>query len=166
MSGQQSGAGRVDDGYILAGPVLPGSHAAIRAWRGRSPTGGGWHAIDVFKQWRLDQDLSDPVWSPDPAYLNQVCADLIRPTYLTAPLPSAQYIILGRETVNGHQVWHLRERPWFTLDLFVDAHSFRLLRLVLGDRPGSTSRWQDRFTYSQFNAPVHIALPTRGQHGR
>jgi hypothetical protein len=136
VSGQQSEVGHIDEGYIIEGPVLPKPHTATRAWHRSWTTHRQWRSIDIHKQWGLDRGLSDPVWSPDAAYLNQVCPDLIRLTYLASPLPSAQHGVLGTRLLAGHRVWHLREHLWFTLDLFVDSGSFRLRRLVLWDRPG------------------------------
>jgi hypothetical protein len=61
--------------------------------------------------------------------------------------------------LGGHKVWHLREHLWAKLDLYVDAASFRLRRLVLWDRPGPAIRWQIRFDYSRFKAPLQINAP-------
>lgn len=100
--------------------------------------------------------------------MNQVCPDVLRLTYLTAPLGStfAQHQVLGTELLAGHRVWHLREQLWFKADLFIDAGTFRLRRLLLWDHPGSSIRWQVRFDYSRFNVPLHIAAPAGGRSER
>lgn len=164
-SGQQRQVGRIDRGYIIQGPVLGSLYGAVRAWY-RSTARGQWHATDLRRQWSLDRGISDPVWSVDPAYLNQVCPDLIRRTYLTAPLRFARHMVLGTTTVRGHTVWHLQEHLYFTLDLFVDAHSFRLRRFVLGDGARSAIHWRVRFDYSSAKSSVHVPVsPSRRDEG-
>jgi hypothetical protein len=164
LSGSYTGEGRpprrIDQGYILIGPVLPGTHGALRAWRRSAATHGRWRSVDLFKQgWG---GSSDPVFAPNPAYSNQVCPDLIRPTYLLSPLPPsyASHKVMGLQSLQGRRVWHLRERLYFKLDLFLDADSYVLRRLVLWDGDvHSPIHWQIRFDYSRFNAPVHVAAP-------
>jgi len=161
--GSQTQAGRIDEGYVIEGPALRVPGAAIRAWHRSLATSGRWRPIDIYRQWGLDSGLSDPVWFPDPAYLNQICPGLIRLTYLAKPIPAARHRVLGRQMLDGHQVWHLREQIWFKLDLFVDAGSFQLRRLVLWDGASQASiRWRIRFDYSRLNVPVRVTSPGGG----
>ncbi len=158
-TGHQTRVGKIDEGYIIEGPVLPVPQPMIRAWHRSLTSGGRWRRIDLEKQWHLDEDNPDPIWGPTPAYLNQVCPDLIRLTYLSSPVPEAQHEVLGTAIINGHQVWHLREHLWFTLDLFVDTHSSRVLRLLLHSGAGSGNHWQIEFDYLRINAPIEIVIP-------
>jgi len=71
---------------------------------------------------------------------------------------------MGLQSLQGRRVWHLRERLYFKLDLFLDTDSYVLRRLVLwdGDVPSPThspTHWPIHFDYSRFNAPVHVAAP-------
>jgi len=152
---------RTDDGYLIDGPVIPQPGRITRTWWRAPVTNERWRVVDVRKQWRVSDGVSEPAFGPNPAYTNQTCPDLIRLTYLAAPLPyvSAPSRVLGMTMLNGRLVWHLREQQGFKLDLFVDAGSYRLLRLRLWDHGGPNNRWQVRFDYSGFNEPVRITLP-------
>jgi hypothetical protein len=165
ISGRQSKVGRIDEEYIISGPVLPAPHSVTHAWHRSSATHEAWRAVDLHAQpgWGLS---NDPAFTPDPAYVNQVCPEVLRLTYLTAPLGSsyARHEVLSTTMLAGHRVWHLREQLWFKADLYVDAASFRLRQLVLWDQPGPGTHWQVRFDYSRFNMSAHIAAPTGG-HG-
>lgn len=156
VTGRQSQQGKIDRGYIVGGPVLRPAHRNDRAWFRSSATHGRWQATDLRRKWKLAANVPDPVFSPDPAYLNQVCPDLIRLTYLSAPLPGARHTVLGATTIDGRRVWHLREHQYFNLDLFVDTRSFQLRRLVLWDGSPAASHWRVRFDYSRATAPIHI----------
>jgi hypothetical protein len=166
ISGRQSEVGRIDEGYIISGPVLPAPHTVTHAWHRSIATHEAWRAVDLHTQsgWEL---LNDPVFAPDPAYVNQVCPDVLRLTYLAAPLDSsyARHEVLGTTTLAGQRVWHLREQLWFKADLYIDTASFRLLRLVLWDRPSPVTHWRVRFDYSRFNVSTHIAAPAGGHDG-
>jgi len=156
VAGRQSEAGRIDEGFIIKGPVLPRPHTPVHASYRSPATDGRWSSIDLYKRWQLDEFIPDPVWTANPAYLNQVCPDLVRLTYLAAPIPDAQQRVLGMQVLNGRQLWHIREHLWFTLDLYVDAQTFRLRRLVLWDGRASASHWRVGFDYSRFNQAVHL----------
>ncbi len=167
VSGRQSEVGRIDEGYVIQGPLLPAPHTVTHAWHRSVATHEAWRAVDLHTQpswW----PSSEPVFDPDPAYINQVCPDVLRLTYLAAPLDSTytQHKVLGTELLAGHRVWHLREQLWFKADLYVDADTFRLRRLRLWNGAAPGTRWQIRFDYSRFNVPVHIAAPTGGRSVR
>jgi hypothetical protein len=160
VSGRQSEVGRIDEGYTIQGPLLPAPHGVTHAWHRSVATHESWRAVDLHTQtgWGLSDN---PAFTPDPAYVNQVCPDVLRLTYLTSPVgsPFARLAVLGAEMLAGHRVWHLREQLWFKADLYVDAATFRLRRLVLWNGTSPGTRWQIRFDYSRFNVPVNIAEP-------
>jgi hypothetical protein len=158
-SGRQSEVGPIDEGYIISGPMLPAPHTVTHAWHRSVATHEAWRAVDLHTQSSWGPS-TDPIFEPDPAYVNQVCPDVLRLTYLAAPLDtSVQYSVLGTELLAGHRVWHLREQLWFKVDLYVDAATFRLQRLVLWNGAAPAPHWQVRFDYSRFNVPVDVAEP-------
>jgi hypothetical protein len=154
-SGGQTG--RIDDGYSISGPVIPQSGSVTRVRERSAKTLGRWQRVNLQQQWGA-VGLDDPTFGPNPAYTNQACPNLIRLTYLAAPiLPNpARWRVLGLTTLAGHRVWHLREKEYYSvaLDLFVDAGSYRLRRLLLSGRPSSTVHWEIRFDYSSFNGAM------------
>lgn len=160
VSGRESRVGKIDEGYIISGPILPAPHTVTHAWHRSIATHETWRAVDLHTQpgWGLSDN---PAFTPDPAYVNQVCPDVLRLTYLTSAIGSsfARLTVLGAEMLAGHRVWHLREQLWFQADLYIDAATFRLRRLVLWDGAAPSAHWQVRFDYSRFNVPVHIAEP-------
>lgn len=163
VSGRQSKVGRIDEGYIIRGPVIPALHTITHAWHRSVATHEAWRAVELHTQpgWGLS---NDPMFTPDPAYVNQVCPDVLRLTYLTTPLGMsyAKQKVLGTMLLAGHRVWHLREQLWFKADLYIDTSNFRLRRLRLWNGPSPGVGWQVRFDYSRFNVPVHIASPAGG----
>jgi hypothetical protein len=160
VSGRESRVGKIDEGYIISGPVLPAPHTVIHAWHRTITTHESWRAVDLHTQpgWGLSDN---PAFTPDPAYVNQVCPDVLRLTYLTSPVgtPFTQRSVLGTELLAGHRVWHLSEQLWFKADLYLDTVTFRLRRLLLWNGVAPGARWQIRFDYSRFNVPVHFASP-------
>lgn len=165
--GRQSEVGRIDEGYIIRGPLLPAPHAVTYAWHRSVRTHETWRAVDLHADPNWGPS-SEPIFEPDPAYINQICPDVLRLTYLATPLStsSVQRLVLGAELLAGHRVWHLRYRAGFKADLYIDADTFRLRRLRLWNGAGSGTRWQIRFDYSRFNVPVHIASPVGGRSAR
>jgi hypothetical protein len=150
----------IGSGYVLVGPALPVPGRAIRAWRRSPATHQQWLPVDLYRDPAWNHMPYDPLFSPDPAYLNQVCPDLLRLTYLASPLP--YHSVLGLRTLNGRQVWDLHEQPSFKLDLFVDARSYLLRRLLLWDGASTApSHWRIQIDYSRFGAPLHFTAPPR-----
>ncbi len=160
FSGRQSEAGAIDEGYILQGPLLPAPHTTTAAWHRSSATHESWRSVDLHTQpaWGL---TDAPIFSPDPAYVNQVCPNVLRLTYLTVlPAPSSiRQTVLGTTLLDGHRVWRLHDQQYFKADLYIDASTFRLRRLVLWDGSVRAAHWQIRFDYSKLNVPNHITAP-------
>lgn len=47
ISGRQSEVGRIDEGYIINGPVLPAPHTVTHAWHRSIATHQAWRAVDL-----------------------------------------------------------------------------------------------------------------------
>lgn len=136
----------LDSHYVLAGQVSPPTG---RAWWRSAGTHNAWKPVPFGEL--VDQ-----------AYARQICPSLIRAAYLHSYLAqtgrSIQRQNLGLQTIQGYSTWHVREVLGFTLDFYVDAHSYQLRRLILSGSLGTT--WQQTFDYSRFNQPIGLKLPT------
>jgi hypothetical protein len=133
----------VDTHYVLSGQTSP-------------PSGYAWSRLGSAGGWK-GQPFDDTVYR---AYAREICPALVRSYvygYLNLADRSIQRQNLGLESVRGHSTWHVREVLGFTLDFYIDAHSYRVRRLVLSGNIGTT--WKQVFEYSRFNQPVAIVMP-------
>lgn len=164
-SGRQTGAGIINRGFIVTGPSLSGLYGTVHIWHRNSSTHQSWqpYALSHLPGWGL---LGTATVANPPLYLNQACPDLIRLTYLSSPLPYWSHRVIGTRLLQGRRVWLLREQQYSKLDLYVDASSYRLLRLAMWDGTSKNPvHWQVRFDYSRFNESVHL-LPYGSQEKR
>lgn len=142
-------ARQVDVSYVLQGQTSP---VAGHAWVRSAAT----HEIWIGES--LDAGI-------DQAYARQICPALVRETYIHGYFlgglgRTAQPEVVGRATVQGFSTWHVRRVLGFAIDLYVDAHTYQLRRMVLSGNIGTT--WQQTFDYSAFNETVDVTSPGIG----